>query len=67
MKEDIIPKARGKAQSILRAAEAYKAEREKTAEGDADRFLAVLTEYQKAMDLMGSGNCGKIVLIPGDE
>jgi len=26
-----------------------------------------LTEYQKAMDLMGTGNCGKIVLIPGDE
>ncbi len=26
-----------------------------------------LTEFQKAMDLMGTGNCGKIVLIPGDE
>ena len=23
-----------------------------------------LTEFQKAMDLMGTGNCGKIVLIP---
>jgi threonine 3-dehydrogenase len=26
-----------------------------------------LTEFQKAMELMGSGNCGKIVLLPGDE
>ncbi len=26
-----------------------------------------LTEYQKAMDLMASGNCGKIVLTVGDE
>ncbi len=26
-----------------------------------------LTEFKKAMELMGSGNCGKIVLLPGDE
>ncbi|MFC1676795.1 FtsH protease activity modulator HflK [Planctomycetota bacterium] len=50
-REDILPKARGKAQSILRAAEAYKAERTKRSEGDADRFLSVLKEYRNAKDV----------------
>ena len=47
-REDILPKARGQAQSIIRAAEAYKAQRTKRAQGDSDRFLAVLKEYEKA-------------------
>lgn len=47
-REDIIPKARGKAESIIRAAEAYKEKRIKHAQGDADKFLAVLKEYEKA-------------------
>lgn len=50
-REDVLPKARGQAQSIIRGAEAYKAERVKRAEGDADRFLAVLKEYEKAKDV----------------
>ncbi|MHC4158245.1 MAG: FtsH protease activity modulator HflK [Planctomycetota bacterium] len=50
-REDILPKARGKAQSIIRASEAYKAERIKRAEGDTDRFLSVLKEYKKAKDV----------------
>jgi membrane protease subunit HflK len=50
-REDVLPKARGKAQSIIRAAEAYKAKRVKRAQGDADRFLAVLKEYEKAKDV----------------
>ncbi|UCF42794.1 MAG: FtsH protease activity modulator HflK [Planctomycetota bacterium] len=50
-REDILPKARGKAQSIIRAAEAYKAERMKRAEGDAARFLTVLKEYEKAKEV----------------
>jgi len=47
-REDVLPKARGQAQSIIRGAEAYKAERIKRAQGDADRFLSVLKEYEKA-------------------
>ncbi|MBW8002336.1 MAG: FtsH protease activity modulator HflK [Planctomycetes bacterium] len=50
-REDILPKARGKAQSVIRASEAYKAERIKRSEGDADRFLSVLKEYEKAKDV----------------
>lgn len=50
-REDIIPKARGKAESIIRAAEGYKEERVKRAQGDADRFLAILKEYKKAEDV----------------
>ena len=45
---DIIPKARGEAEKALRGADAYSIERIRTAQGDADRFRAVLTEYRKA-------------------
>ncbi len=50
-REDILPKARGKAEAIIRAAEAYKAERVKRSQGDADRFLSVLKEYRNAKDV----------------
>ncbi len=50
-REDILPKARGKAEAIIRAAEAYKAERVKRAQGDAERFLTVLKEYRNAKDV----------------
>lgn len=50
-REDILPKARGRAASIIREAEAYKAERMKRAEGDTARFLAVLKEYEKAKNV----------------
>ena len=50
-REDILPKARGRAASIIRGAEAYKAERVKHAQGDAEKFLAVLKEYEKAKDV----------------
>jgi membrane protease subunit HflK len=49
--EDILPKARGRAKSIIRGAEAYKAERVKRAQGDADKFLSILKEYEKAKDV----------------
>jgi len=45
---DVIPKARGGAQKVLKGAEAYKVERIRTAQGDADRFRTVYAEYQKA-------------------
>jgi membrane protease subunit HflK len=50
-REDIIPKARGKAESMIRAAEGYREERIKRAEGDVDRFLAILKEYEKAEEV----------------
>ncbi len=50
-REDILPKARGKAASVIRGAEGYKAERIKRAEGDAARFLTVLKEYEKAKEV----------------
>jgi membrane protease subunit HflK len=50
-KEDIIPKARGDANSIELAAEAYKEERIKKAQGDVEKFLAVLKEYEKAKEV----------------
>ena len=50
-REDILPKARGLAQSIIRAAEGYKEQRIKRSQGDTDRFLVVLNEYKKAKDV----------------
>ena len=50
-KEDIIPKARGMARSMVLGAEGYKAEKIKPAQGDAEKFLAVLKEYEKAKDV----------------
>lgn len=49
--EDIIPKARGKNVEITREAEAYKEQRIKTAQGDAERFSAILKEYEKATEV----------------
>jgi len=49
--EDVIPKARGQQRSMVLAAEAYKAERMKRAQGDAEKFLAVLQEYEKAKEV----------------
>jgi len=45
---DIVPKARGQAQRILQDAEAYQARVIADADGEAARFEALLTEYQKA-------------------
>lgn len=45
---DVMPRARGAAQQILREAEAYKEQRVFRAQGDGARYLSVLAEYQKA-------------------
>ena len=47
-RNDIIPKARGEAQSMIREAEGYKKARIARAEGDVAKFSAVLKEYRKA-------------------
>jgi membrane protease subunit HflK len=48
---DLIPRTRGHAAQIEKKAEAYKQERIKRAEGDAERFLVVLKEYTKAKEV----------------
>lgn len=50
-REDVVPKARGEAAQMVQQAEAYKAQWVIRAQGDADRFLKILTEYQKAKDI----------------
>ncbi len=46
--KDIIPRARGAAARVLQDAEGYRDRVTANAEGDAARFVALLTEYQKA-------------------
>lgn len=45
---DILPKARGEAATIIQEAEGYKKEVISRAEGDAQRFKAILKEYNNA-------------------
>ncbi|MBF0369206.1 MAG: FtsH protease activity modulator HflK [Magnetococcales bacterium] len=45
---DILPKAKGEAAQQIQQAEGYKASKVARAEGDVNRFLALLTEYNKA-------------------
>ncbi len=46
--KDVVPKARVQAQQKIREAEAYKVQRVIRAQGDAQRFSALLQEYSKA-------------------
>ncbi|THB64099.1 MAG: FtsH protease activity modulator HflK [Desulfovibrio sp.] len=48
---DILPRARGQAEQMKRAAEAYKERVSLEAEGEASRFLAILHEYQMAPEI----------------
>jgi membrane protease subunit HflK len=48
---NLIPKARGEAHSLIREAHAYKQQRVAEAIGNTDRFLALLEEYQKAPEI----------------
>ncbi|MGE4504737.1 MAG: FtsH protease activity modulator HflK [Desulfovibrionaceae bacterium] len=50
-RRDILPKARGTAEAMLRDAEAYQQTTILGAEGDAARFTAVRKEYEKAKDV----------------
>ena len=49
----VLPEARGQAEKIKREAEAYRAERANAAQGEHDRFLAILREYQAAPEIIG--------------
>ena len=50
-RNDIIPKARGEAQSEIREAEGYKKARIARAEGDVSKFNSVLKEYRKSKEV----------------
>ncbi|HEY5757205.1 MAG TPA: FtsH protease activity modulator HflK [Steroidobacter sp.] len=45
---DLIPRARGSAVRAVQEAQAYRAQRVAKAEGEADRFIALLTEYERS-------------------
>lgn len=45
---EVIPRARGKAEEMLRSAEGYAIERTNRAQGDAERFIALQREYSAA-------------------
>jgi membrane protease subunit HflK len=47
----VIPRARGEADQKVRGAEGYALNRVNQAQGDADRFIALLTEYSKAPEV----------------
>ena len=50
-KNDIVPKAKGQAQTMIQAAIAYKVKVTKEAEGEAKRFLSVYETYKMAKDV----------------
>jgi membrane protease subunit HflK len=49
--EEILPTARGEAARSIENAEAFKAQRVNLAIGQAERFIAILSEYRKAPDI----------------
>ena len=49
---DVVPRAIGTAARLTQEAEAYKARIVAQAEGDSQRFASVLTEYQKAPEVI---------------
>lgn len=70
---DVIPRARGAAARVVEDAKAYRAQVIAEAEGESQRFLALLTEYQKApgvtrerlyLDTIQEvlGNSGKVLM-----
>lgn len=50
-KEDILPKARGKAAQVIKQAQAYQDKKVKHALGDTRKFLDILKEYRKAKNI----------------
>ncbi len=50
-KNDIVPRAKGKAQTIIQGASAYKEKVVKEADGEAKRFLSVYETYKMAKEV----------------
>jgi membrane protease subunit HflK len=53
-RENVVPKARGEAQSLVLAAQSYREQRVAEAVGNTSRFLELLAEYTKAPDITRS-------------
>jgi membrane protease subunit HflK len=51
---NLLPKARGEANAVVQAAQAYRQQRIAEAIGDADRFLALLEQHEKAPEITRS-------------
>jgi modulator of FtsH protease HflK len=51
---NLLPKARGEAHAVVRAAQAYRQQRIAEAIGNTDRFLALLEEHEKAPEITRS-------------
>jgi membrane protease subunit HflK len=51
---NLLPKARGEADAVVRGAQAYRQQRIAEAIGNGDRFLALLEEYEKAPEITRS-------------
>jgi modulator of FtsH protease HflK len=51
---NLLPKARGEANAVVQAAQAYRQQRIAEAIGDTDRFLALLEEHEKAPEITRS-------------
>ena len=49
--QDQIPKAKGAAQQVIQAAQAFKVARVSRAQGEADKFNAILSEYDKSKEV----------------
>ena len=52
--DKVVPEARGSAAEMVNQARGYKESRMLRAQGEADRFRAVLVEYQKAPEVTRS-------------
>ena len=50
-RNDVVPKARGDAQSMLEDAEAYRTRVLKSSQGETERFTKLLAEYQLAPEV----------------
>ena len=50
-RNDVIPKARGEAEAMIRDAEGFRESRIKRSEGDAAKFTTILQEYRKAKSI----------------
>ena len=70
---DVVPRARGEAARLVEDAKGYRARVIAEAEGESQRFLALLTEYEKAPEVTRErlyletmqdvlGNTGKVLL-----
>jgi membrane protease subunit HflK len=50
-RSSVIPEVRGKVEMIVREAEAYREEKTRRAQGETQRFLQTLGEYQRAKEI----------------